>query len=296
MSRDSKTILPAERRFLTGLIGAPIKHSASPAMHERAAEALGARCHYQLIEVAGAGTDELRVLLEGVRRLGFSGVNVTFPYKEAIVPLLDELSLDAAAIGAVNTVVVRRGRLVGHNTDTTGFAMAIGDLIARSRDGAVALLGAGGVGKAIAFALSGLDIAELRIFDTDRAKAERLAALLPGSQKIRIADSVEAALRDAVGVVNATPVGMLPSRASPVPAALLHRGLWVVDAVYSPLWTPLLLAAKAEGAIVMTGRELAIHQAADAFELFTGLRPSTTEMGIAFDAVTAPGSAVGDAA
>lgn len=296
MSRDSKTILPAERRFLTGLIGAPIKHSASPAMHERAAEALGARCHYQLIEVAGAGTDELRVLLEGVRRLGFSGVNVTFPYKEAIVPLLDELSLDAAAIGAVNTVVVRRGRLVGHNTDTTGFAMAIGDLIARSRDGAVALLGAGGVGKAIAFALSGLDIAELRIFDTDRAKAESLAALLPGSQKIRIADSVEAALRDAVGVVNATPVGMLPSRASPVPAALLHRGLWVVDAVYSPLWTPLLLAAKAEGAIVMTGRELAIHQAADAFELFTGLRPSTTEMGIAFDAVTAPGSAVGDAA
>ena len=296
MSRDSKTILPAERRFLTGLIGAPIKHSASPAMHERAAEALGARCHYQLIEVAGAGTDELRVLLEGVRRLGFSGVNVTFPYKEAIVPLLDELSLDAAAIGAVNTVVVRRGRLVGHNTDTTGFAMAIGDLIARSRDGAVALLGAGGVGKAIAFALSGLDIAELRIFDTDRAKAERLAALLPGSQKIRIADSVEAALRDAVGVVNATPVGMLPSRASPVPAALLHRGLWVVDAVYSPLWTPLLLAAKAEGAIVMTGRELAIHQAADAFELFTGLRPSTTEMGIAFDAVTAPGNAVGDAA
>src|SRR5256885_5788530 len=169
MSRDSKTILAAERRFLAGLIGAPIKHSASPAMHERAAEALGMRCHYQLIEVAGAGTEDLRLLLEGVRRLGFSGVNVTFPYKEAVVPLLDELSPDAAGIGAVNTVVVRRGRLVGQNTDTTGFALAIGDLIARSRDGAVALLGAGRVGKAIAFALSGLDIAELRIFDTDRA-------------------------------------------------------------------------------------------------------------------------------
>jgi quinate/shikimate dehydrogenase (NAD+) len=296
MSRDSNTILAAERRFLTGLIGAPIRHSASPAMHERAAEVLGARCHYQLIEIAGAGADELRVLLEGVKRLGFAGVNVTFPYKEAIVPLLDELSPDAAAIGAVNTVVVRRGRLAGHNTDTTGFAMAIGDLIARSRDGAVALLGAGGVGKAIAFALSGLDIAELRIFDTDRAKAERLAALLPGTQKIRIVDGVEAALRDAVGMVNATPVGMLPSRASPVPEALLHRGLWVVDAVYSPLWTPLLIAARSKGATVMTGRDLAIHQAADAFELFTGLRPSTVEMGMAFDAVTAPERAVGDAA
>ena len=88
---------------------------------------------------------------------------------------------------------------------------------------------------------------------------------------------------------------MLPSRASPVPEALLHRGLWVVDAVYSPLWTPLLIAAKAKGATVMTGRDLAIHQAADAFELFTGLRPSTAEMAKAFDAVTAPG-AVGDAA
>jgi shikimate dehydrogenase len=296
MSRDTKAILPADRRFLTGLIGAPIKHSASPAMHERAAESLGAHCHYQLIEVAGADTEELRVLLEGVRRLGFAGVNVTFPYKEAIVPLLDELSSGAAAIGAVNAVVVRRGRLIGHNTDTTGFALAVADLVARSREGAVALVGAGGAGKAIAFALSGLGVAELNIFDTDRAKAEALAQQLPGDQKVRIADRVEAALQGAVGLVNASPVGMLPSRASPVPEALLHRGLWVVDAVYSPLWTPLLLAARAKGATVMTGRDLAIHQAADAFELFTGLRPSTSEMGIAFDAVTAPGSAVGDAA
>ena len=123
-----------------------------------------------------------------------------------------------------------------------------------------------------------------------------MAAQLPGEQKVRIADRVEAALQGAVGLVNATPVGMLPSRASPVPEGLLHRGLWVVDAVYSPLWTPLLLAAKAKGATVMTGRDLAVHQAADAFELFTGLRPSTKEMGVAFDAVTAPGSAVGDAA
>src|SRR5439155_468240 len=101
--------------------GAPLAHSASPAMHERAAEALGAHCHYQLIEVAGAGREELRLLLDGVRRLGLAGVNVTFPYKEAVVSLLDELSPGAQAIGAVNTVVVREGRLIGYNTDTTGF-------------------------------------------------------------------------------------------------------------------------------------------------------------------------------
>ena len=296
MSSNIRQILPADRRFLTGLIGAPIAHSASPAMHERAAQALGAHCHYQLIEVAGAGREQLRALFEGVRRLGFAGVNVTFPYKETIVGLLDELSPGAATIGAVNTVVVQDGRLVGYNTDMTGFARSVTDLLARSVDGPVALLGAGGVGKAIAFALASLDVAELRIFDTDRAKAERLAALLPKSQKTRLAGSVADALQGAVGLVNGTPVGMLPSRGSPVPDALLHGGLWVVDAVYSPLRTPLLIAAKAKGAVVMTGRDLAIHQAADAFELFTGLKPSTVEMGIAFDAVTAKNNAAADAA
>src|SRR6266481_1321754 len=115
----------SSRRILTGLLGAPIAHSASPAMHERAAEALGLRCHYQLIEIEGAGREQLKVLLEGVRWLGFAGINVTFPYKEAVVDLLDELSPGAAQIGAVNTVVVRDSRLIGHNTDTTGFARAI---------------------------------------------------------------------------------------------------------------------------------------------------------------------------
>src|SRR5882724_2753749 len=102
----------AGKRFLTGLIGAPIAHSASPAMHEEAAQALGLHCHYQLIEVAGAGREALREILDGVRRLGFAGVNVTYPYKEAVVELLDELAPEAAAMGAVNTVVVRDGRLV----------------------------------------------------------------------------------------------------------------------------------------------------------------------------------------
>jgi shikimate dehydrogenase len=283
-------------RVLTGLLGAPIAQSAAPAMHERAAEALDIRCHYQLIEVAGAGREQLKPLFEGVRRLGFAGINVTFPYKEAVVDLLDELSPDAARIGAVNTVVVRDSRLIGYNTDKTGFARAVSPLINASSHGAVAVIGAGGVGKAIAFALAGLGVSELRIFDSERAKAEHLAAQLEANGKVSVSDSVEEALRGVAGVVNGTPVGMLPSRGTPVPDVLLHAGLWVADAVYSPLWTPLLAAAKAKGAAVMTGRELAIYQAADAFELFTGVTPSTDEMRIAFDGVMAKGYSASHAA
>jgi quinate/shikimate dehydrogenase (NAD+) len=287
MSPAARPLAPADRRFLTGLIGAPIAHSASPAMHERAAEALGVHCHYQLIEVAGAASEELRLLLDGVRRVGFAGVNVTFPYKEAVVPLLDELSPGARAIGAVNTVVVRDGWLIGYNTDTTGFARAIAELVRDPEQSRVAVIGAGGVGKAIAFALAATGVSEIRIFDTDRAKAGQLAAQLKSHGEARPADSVEDAMRDATGVVNGSPIGMLPNRGTPIPDALLHKGMWVADAVYTPLWTPLLNAAKAKGAKVMTGRELAVYQAADAFELFTGLKPSAVEMGNAFDAVMA---------
>jgi shikimate dehydrogenase len=278
---------PAQpKKLLTGLIGAPITHSASPAMHERAAEALGLRCHYQLIEVAGAGAAELGTLLEGVRRLGFAGVNVTYPYKEAVVALLDELAPAAARMGAVNTVVVRDGRLAGHNTDTTGFARAVTPLL-RPSGNSVAVIGAGGVGKAIVFALAGRGVSDIRIFDSKRERAEKLTALLKAESRVTVVTNIEEALRGATGLVNATPVGMLPNRETPVPAKLLHAGLWVADAVYSPLITPLLAAAQEIGARIMTGRELAIYQAADAFELFTGLAPSTDVMGEAFDGVMA---------
>lgn len=291
----SKRGYAASQKLLTGLIGAPIAHSASPAMHERAAEALGLRGHYQLIEVAGADAAGLAMMLEGVRRLGFAGVNVTYPYKEAVVPLLDALAPGAASMGAVNTVVVRDGRLTGHNTDTTGFARAVTPLLAPSAN-AVALIGAGGVGKAIAFALASLAVTDIRIFDSEPARAEKLAALLAPRGGARVAASVEEALDGATGLVNGTPVGMLPNRDTPVPAALLRADLWVADAVYSPLITPLLAAAREKGARIMTGRELAIYQAADAFELFTGLAPSTEVMGEAFDAVMAARSAAYQAA
>ena len=275
----------ADRRALLGLIGAPIAHSAAPAMHEAAGAATGIRVHYQLIEVPGADAALLRSLLEGVRRMGFAGVNVTFPYKEAVLPLLDAIAPEAAPIGAVNTVVAKDGKLTGYNTDTTGFARAITEDIAVPAAGPVALVGAGGVGRAVGFALSRLGVPDLRILDRDPDKAEGLARDL--GRGARAMTDLATALAGAAGVVNATPVGMLPDRNTPIPVALLRADLWVADVVYYPLMTPLLVAAQAVGARIVTGRALTIHQAADAFALFTGERPPVAPLGAAFDAVIA---------
>jgi shikimate dehydrogenase len=273
--------------LLLGLIGHPIKSSAAPAMHEAAARACGLAAHYRLIDVADAGRDALRAMIEGVRLLGFAGVNVTFPYKEAAVGLVDELAPMAAMIGAINTVVVSGGRLIGHNTDAIGFAVAIGQFLDGRFDATVALIGAGGVGRAIGVALADLGVPELRIVDSDPAKAAALAARLAARTQVRLCASIDEALKGANGVINATPVGMLPDRHSPVPAALLHDRLWVADVVYTPLWTPLLRSARAAGAAVMTGRELCLHQAVAAFQLFSGQPAPLDAVAAAFDAVMA---------
>ena len=273
--------------ILLGLIGSPIKSSAAPAIHEAAAEALGLHAHYRLIDVAGADAATLRKMLDGVRLLGFAGVNVTFPYKEAALPLLDALSDGARAIGTINTVVVREGKLTGHNTDSTGFAAAFRVVFGSPGDRSVALIGAGGVGRAIGFALADIGAREIRIFDQDTGKAQALAARLDGRAAVRLCDSVAQALDGAGVLVNATPIGMLPNTDSPVAPHLLHDDLWVADAVYTPLWTPLLRAARERGARVMTGRELCIEQAVDAFRLFTGLEPSRERIAATFDMVIA---------
>ncbi len=275
---------PTPKSLLLGLIGAPISSSAAPHMHQSAGAALGLRTHYQLIERAGAHRGDLRAMLDGVRLLGFAGVNVTFPYKEAVVPLLDALAPGIQALGAVNTVVVGRDqRLTGHNTDSTGFGRALREVIGADLGGPVALIGAGGVGRAIGFALAAMNVTELRIFDREKAKAEALVAALGGGA--RLATSIEAALDGAAGVINGTPVGMLPDTGCAVPVSLLRPSMWVADVVYTPLWTPLLLAARERGCRVMTGRELCVLQACDAFHLFTGLEAPVSVIGEAFDQI-----------
>jgi len=277
----------AGQPILLGLIGSPIKSSAAPFMHEAAAEAAGLRAHYRLIDVPGADEAKLRDLLEGVRLLGFSGINVTFPYKEAVVSLLDSMTEAAASIGAVNTIIVEDGKLVGHNTDASGFVRAFAQALGDAGDAPVVLLGAGGVGRAIAFAMAELGTCELRLVDTAAEKAVTLTERLRGRISARVFPNVQEALPGAGGVINATPVGMLPDRGNPVPPELIHERMWVADAVYTPLWTPLLLAARQRGARVMTGRELSIHQAVDAFRLFTGREASYRTIARAFDDVMA---------
>ena len=289
-------IAKRSKRVLLGLLGAPIAHSATPATQEAAARAAGFEAHYHLIEVAGAGRDDLVAMLDGIRRLGFAGINVTFPYKEAVVPLLDALAPEAEAIGAVNTIVVENGRLTGHNTDASGFAAAYRELRRDDGDAPVAIIGAGGVGKAIAYALAGCGVKRLRLFDVDPDKAQALVRLLGSHAEITIAPDVEAAVTGAAGIVNGSPVGMLPDRGTPVPARLIHGSQWVADAVYHPLWTPLLKAAQEAGATVMTGRELSLKQALDAFRLFTGAEPNEDAMAEAFDRVLAARDAIEHAA
>jgi shikimate dehydrogenase len=285
MNQPGQPTIGAAQPVLLGLIGSPIKSSAAPFMHEAAAEAAGLRAQYRLIDIAGADQSKLRLVLEGVRLLGFSGINVTFPYKEAVVPLLDSLTSAADAIGAVNTIIVRDGKLIGYNTDATGFVRAFAQVLGPPGAAPVALIGAGGVGRAIAFAMTELGVRELRLVDTAAEKATALADRLRGRASVRVFADVTKALEGAGGLVNATPVGMLPDRGSPVLPELIHDTMWVADAVYTPLWTPLLQAARARGARVMTGRELSIYQAVDAFRLFTGHEASQKSIGDAFDAV-----------
>ena len=289
-------IAKKSKRVLLGLIGFPIAHSATPTTQEAAARAAGIEVHYHLIEVAGAGREDLAAMLDGIRRLGFSGINVTYPYKEAVVPLLDGLSEQAAAMGAVNTIVVDDGRLIGHNTDASGFATAYRRLGRQDGDQPVAVIGTGGVGKAIAFALAGCGVTHLWLYDVDRGRAEALAGLLGTRARVDIAASAEQADEGAAGIVNGTPIGMLPDRGIPIEPGAIQASQWVADAVYHPLWTPLLKAAQKAGATVMTGRELSIHQAVDAFRLFTGLEASEAVIGAAFDSVTAAGETTGHAA
>jgi len=265
---------PVDRKLLVGLIGAGIQRSLTPAMQEEEARHHGLRLHYQLIDldlVAGSPMP-LPGLLAAARVMGFAGLNITFPCKQAVVPLLDELSPEARAIGAVNTVLLRDGRLVGHNTDGSGWAWGFRRALPGADLGCVVLLGAGGAGSAIAHAALHLGVAQLRLVDTDPGRADALAEALnarhPG-RVVAVADPAQA-LAGATGLIHATPTGMAEP-GLPVAAALLRRALWVSEIVYFPIETELLRAARALGCATADGGTMAVGQAVGTFRLFTGL-------------------------
>jgi len=269
---------------LVGLIGANIKSSLSPALHEDAFAAAGLRGHYHLMDLDLLPGRTLAELLASVRAAGFAGVNVTYPCKEAVLPLLDAVSAEARDIGAVNTVTIAPDRsTVGYNTDRIGFRRAFEETFGRGPvEGATALLiGAGGAGRAVAFSLFDLGVATLLVHDLARTRAVALADELAqrfGPGRARAASDAAAALAEAAGVVNATPVGMLGIPGNPVPMAALEPRHWVADVIYTPLETQLVTGARAIGARAMGGSAMCVHQAAESFRLFTGLVPDIARM------------------
>ena len=280
---------------LAGLIGQGIGASRSPALHEREAAAQGLRLIYRLIDldVLRLGPEALPELLTAAARLGFAGVNITFPCKQAVIAHLDELSPDAAALGAVNTVVFRDGRRVGHNTDGSGFAEGFRRGLPGEARTQVVQLGAGGAGAAVAHALLAEGTGQLAIADTDPARAAALATDLNarfGAGRAVAAADLAAALAEAEGLVNCTPVGMTKLPGMPLPAELLHKRLWVADIVYFPLETELLRTARALGCRTLDGGGMAVFQAVGAFRLFTGREPDAARMLRHFAEMSAAGA------
>jgi shikimate dehydrogenase len=265
----------APTKLLVGLIGAGIQRSLTPAMHEQEAREQGLRLHYQLIDLDAAqvSADRLPTLIEAARIMGFAGLNITYPCKQAVIPLLDDLSDEARAMGAVNTVVFRGRSAIGHNTDGSGWAWGFKRALPQADLKRVVLLGAGGAGSAIAHAVLRLGAQRLVIVDreTERAAAaaEALNALY-GAGRVEAASDPAVALRGATGLIHATPTGMDKLPGLPLPAELLHPGLWVAEIVYFPLDTALLQAARARGCATVDGGTMAVGQAVGAFELFTG--------------------------
>ncbi len=274
-------------KLLLGLVGSGIQRSLTPSMQEAEARAQGLHLHYQLIDLDHApaghpqGADALPALLAAARTMGFAGLNITYPCKQAVIPLLDGLSDEARAMGAVNTVVFSNGKATGHNTDGSGWRWGFQQQLPGASLQRVVLLGAGGAGSAIAHALLRLKTEALVLVDSDIERANALADSLNALYLGRRATCVQepaAALAGATGLVHATPTGMDKLPGMPLPAELLRPDLWVSEIVYFPLHTALLKAAMALGCKVANGAGMAVGQAVDAFRLFTGREPDPTRM------------------
>ena len=272
--------------LLCGLIGAGIQGSRAPALHEAEAAAQGLQLRYRLIDLErlGAGVEALPGLLRDAVREGLRGLNITYPCKQAVMPLLDALSEEARAIGAVNTVVIANGRLTGHNTDGPGWGWGFRRALPDADLSRVALLGAGGAGSACADAVLRLGARALAIVDREPRHSAELAArmnAIHGPRCVAAADIAQA-LAGASGLIHATPTGMAKMPGSPLADSLLHAGLWVSDIVYVPLDTALLQGARRAGCRVMDGGHMNVGQALGAFRLFTGRDADAARMDAQF--------------
>jgi shikimate dehydrogenase len=272
-----------QNSVLAGLIGSGIQASRTPALHEREGDAQGLRYLYRLIDLDALALDSTALpdLLSGAERMGFTGLNITFPCKQAIIPLLDELSPEAAGIGAVNTVVLKDGKRVGHNTDCLGFGEGFRRGLPDVQRRQVVQMGAGGAGSAVAHALLAEGVERLTLFEVDAARGQALVDNLNqhfGAGRAALGTDLANAMAEADGLVNTTPIGMAKLPGSPVPAELLRADLWVAEIIYFPLETELLRDARAIGCRTLDGSTMAVFQAVKAFELFSGRNADAQRM------------------
>jgi shikimate dehydrogenase len=249
---------------VAGIIGQPVEHSRSPAIHNAAYAALGLDWVYVAFPVA---VGAVAAALHGFAALGVAGVNVTMPHKAAAAEHSDELAPTAATIGVVNTVLVRDGRLVGDSTDGVGFLDAAREAEIELRGASIVVLGSGGVARALVHALGPI-AAQLVVAARRVDAAAAVARLAPAATAVGL-DQASDAVAAAAVVVNATPIGMR-GEAPPFDVAGLDASHIVIDTVYAPPETPLLAAARARGAQAVNGLGMLVHQAARSFTLLTG--------------------------
>jgi shikimate dehydrogenase len=256
-----------------GLLGNPVEHSLSPAIHNAAFQKLGLNLVYLAFRVEAIGE-----AITGLRALGgFRGASVTIPHKVSAIPFLDEVEPTARHIGAINTIVANQGKLSGYNTDATGALRALRGGVGPLAGKRVMILGSGGAARAIAFAIAGeSEVAGLTLLGVDGNERSTLAKDLRSKTPLTVAEahldeaSLGRTLPDAQVLIHCTPIGMSPkTEASCVPTALLHKGLAVMDIVYNPRDTRLLKDARQAGCVTISGLEMFLHQAVAQFELWT---------------------------
>ncbi|MBI3603794.1 MAG: shikimate dehydrogenase [Nitrospirae bacterium] len=259
---------------LCGLLGNPVEHSLSPAIHNAAFQKLGLNFVYLAFKV-----EDLEGAIRGIRALGnLRGFSVTIPHKVAVIPYLDEVEPTARHIGSVNTIVVNHDRLTGYNTDASGAIRALQNAGVSLQGERVLLLGSGGAARAIAFALGMKGkVGSLTILGVDEKERRGLLADLQARTKLHVEEgpidekTLRRSLADNRILLHCTPLGMHPKvQDTCVPAALLAPHLTVMDIVYNPLETRLLQEAKAAGCRTIPGVEMFLYQAIAQFELWTG--------------------------
>lgn len=263
----------SDKPIRLGLIGDNIAASSSPRLHELAGELSGTPVTYTRLIPRVEGLDFVP-LFQRCKLQGYRGLNITYPYKERVLELVQFADPALRAIGAVNTVRFTEAGPMAHNTDYSGFMSAYQGVRGSRSPGIVALIGSGGVGRAIAFGLAKLGAAEIRLVDTSSVKSEGLARDLHGlypDLKVEIFSTAEASAKGATGVVNGTPVGMVGYGGTPIEAGALTAVEWVFDAVYTPVDTPFLIDAARAGLEIISGWELFYWQGVHAWTIFTGL-------------------------